>query len=467
MAGTSLIRPTRAALCAWFGLCIVPCIVLAVPWAVFAQAPPAERPAEAGMAAARSAYETLPEEDRKALQDALVWTGDYAGVPDGSFGKQTYNALLSYQRAGRLAPDGILGGEARRDLAAAARRTRERAGFASVDDPRTRVRIGLPLRLLTKTDVNPSGGSRWQSADGRVTVDTRAIPAGDVTLQGLYERNLAIQAPGRRIAYKVIRPDFFVVSGETPSGKFYTRYAAGPDGLRGFSIGYEKSLSAEIDRVVVAISNSFVGFPERGPSAPPPTPTASSGDPSPSGKRLAGSGLVVGPRQVATTVPAGACPRLRVAAMVPVQIRAAEDGLTVLELPEALKNPAPRLRGGSPAEGTPVLVLAYATAEDRPGLAAVEGRLDPGGVTAALQEGGTGGVVLDRSGALLGLVGKAASTVRSVAGVAPPARYALVRLTGAGGAAPPEPAAAGPDRPAAAIAADAGAGVVPILCDVP
>src|SRR3712207_7789826 len=41
---------------------------------------------------------------------------------------------------------------------------------------------------------------------------------------------------GRNVTYKVLRPDFFVIAGETPTGKFYTRYSGGEAGIRGFSI---------------------------------------------------------------------------------------------------------------------------------------------------------------------------------------------------------------------------------------
>ena len=61
----------------------------------------------------------------------------------------------------------------------------------------------------------------------------------------------------------MLRPDFFVVAGETAGGKFYTRYGSGPGGLRGFSIGYDKAVAPQFDRLVVAIANSFTPFPEQ------------------------------------------------------------------------------------------------------------------------------------------------------------------------------------------------------------
>lgn len=43
------------------------------------------------------------------LQDALNTLGYNAGAIDGIFGKNTKNAVLKYQRANKLAADGIVG----------------------------------------------------------------------------------------------------------------------------------------------------------------------------------------------------------------------------------------------------------------------------------------------------------------------------------------------------------------------
>jgi hypothetical protein len=53
-----------------------------------------------------------------------------------------------------------------------------------------------------------------------------------------------------------------VVAGETPTGKFYMRYATGPSGIRGFSVGYDKSAAPDFERALIAVSNSFQPFPD-------------------------------------------------------------------------------------------------------------------------------------------------------------------------------------------------------------
>ena len=66
----------------------------------------------------------------------------------------------------------------------------------------------------------------------RIHVDNVSLryftPQGE-TLEAVYEKATAPTPnyPGRKITYKLLRPDFFVVTGETPTGKFYRRLAAG------------------------------------------------------------------------------------------------------------------------------------------------------------------------------------------------------------------------------------------------
>ena len=137
------------------------------------------KPPDPALEAARAAFDAMPEADRKAIQDALVWTGDQFGTVDGSFGRQTYEGLMAHQRRMKLPPDGILDGKGRAALVAEGQRLRLAVGFSVMDDEKTGARIGIPTKVLPKRDVNPNGGSRWQSGDGKITVDTRSVPAGD------------------------------------------------------------------------------------------------------------------------------------------------------------------------------------------------------------------------------------------------------------------------------------------------
>jgi peptidoglycan hydrolase-like protein with peptidoglycan-binding domain len=416
--------------------------------------------------AAKTAFEALPEADRKAVQDALVWSGDYNAAAGGAFGRRTYDAIVAYQRRAKLAPTGILDPKARGDLVTAGKRAREAAKFAVAVDPKTGIEIGVPERVFVKRDVNPNGGTRWQSADGKITLDTRAIPASETDLNALYERNLAIQAPGRQVTYKLLRPDFFVVSGETAAGKFYTRYAAGPGGLRGFSLGYDKAVAKEFDRTLIAIANSFTPFPSAqpavaSPAAPPARPAVIA-----AAAPLA-TGLVVAPGRVLTSAAVETCPNLRVAT-APARLLKSDkaSGLALVQA-DGASRPAAISVAPSPTQDEDAVVLSFAVTGGEQALVAIPATMRGRRLVAPLQPGAAGAPAFDRSGALVGLAGALTARPRMIAGIVPPLSHPAVPATTvatflADNGVVLQAASAGPPRSAGDLAATLGPSVVPI-----
>ena len=62
---------------------------------------------------------------------------------------------------------------------------------------------------------------RYASTDGRITLDLAVVDSPDMDLPRLFER-LKTESPTRRVTYKLARPDFVVVAGESQGRKFYT-----------------------------------------------------------------------------------------------------------------------------------------------------------------------------------------------------------------------------------------------------
>jgi len=418
--------------------------------------------------AAKAAFEALPEPDRKAVQDALVWSGDYNAAAGGTFGRRTYDAIVAYQRRAKLPPTGILDPKARGDLVGAGKRAREAAKFAVAVDPKTGVEIGAPGGIFVKREVNANGGTRWQSADGKITLDTRAIPASEADLNALYERNLAIQAPGRQVTYKLLRPDFFVVSGETATGKFYTRYAAGPGGLRGFSLGYDKAVAKEFDRTLIAIANSFTPFPSAQPAiASPAAPPARPAMIAPAAPLA--SGLVVGPGRVLTTAAVESCASLHVA-KAPARLLKSDKaaGLALLQV-DGASRPAALSVAPSPTQDEDAVVLSFAVTGGEQALVAIPATMRGSRLVAPLQPGAAGAPAFDRSGALVGVAGALTARPRMIAGIVPPLSHPAVPAPTvatflADNGVAPQPASAGPPRSAGDLAATLGPSVVPIEC---
>ena len=383
---------------------------------VSAQTPAPSSADDAAMAAQKAAFLALPEATRKAAQEALVWLGLYVGVNDGDFGKRTRDAILAFQASLKAPADGTLSAPQLQALLAAAQKARDASGFQVVSDPKSGAKIGAPLKLL----------------NARTSVRLDFASSGDADLAALYAR-LSTVTPTRKVAYKAIKPDaFFVVSGQDGATTFYTRFdkntTANPP-IRGFTFAYPASQAAQLNRVAIAVANSFEPFPELAAApaasaavsaAAPPAP--SSGPPT-AVPEPAATALVIAPGKALTALKAADCPNPTVAGK-PVRIERADaaTGLMMLAGDFDWDGEAPRL--GGPAQD--LVVLGFAGQRRAASSASVAGGETWPVVIAAVDKSTSGGPVFDRRGALVGLVAPIADEPKRVAGIALAAPHALI-----------------------------------------
>ncbi|AMJ61325.1 serine protease [Bosea sp. PAMC 26642] len=455
---------------------------LAAPILIALLAPATAQPAPSPqIAVAQASFESLPEAERKAIQTDLIWVGLLNSAASGAYGPLTFRAINTVKAASRGVPDGMLTPGERRVLAQQAQAARDATGFRLIVDERTGVRIGIPEKVLPRREATPTGGSRWQSGDGRVTLDATTSPPGE-SLEALFEKATAVNAnvPGRKITYKLLRPDFFVVTGETATGKFYRRLAAGPQGLRGFSIGYEKTLSAAVDPLVIAIASSFEPFPT-GP-APSSAPAAVAAAAAPPIVAVVarpierfGVALALSDKLALTAIVAiEPCRGVRVGGR-PARLRFKDDasGLAVLDLDAGTPNPAPALRAEALGERESVVLVAFGDDVGKRAAQALPGqsvRVTTGSaVFAPLQPGQAGSPVFDRQGRLAGLVTANPSDKVLVAGIAPQRSYTIADTTAlqavlAKAGATPGSATTGPDLSTGAVIDRVGKAVLPVSC---
>jgi hypothetical protein len=378
-----------------------------------AQTPPAAPSADdTGMAAQKAAFLALPEATRKATQEALVWLGLYVGVNDGEFGKHTRDAILAFQARAKATADGMVSAPLLKALLAAARKARDAVGFQGVSDPKTGAKIGAPLKMLGALP-----GARLDFAAN-----------ADADLGALFAR-LSAATPDRKIAYKAIKPDaFFVVSGQDGPVKFYTRFDKNPNAsppLRGFTFAYPASQTAALDRIAIAIANSFEPFPQSAgaPGASAEAPSPSSPAPAPPVAQPVATALVVAPGKALTALKADDCPHPTVTGK-PVRFERADaaTGLAILA-GDFASNGGP-VRLGAP--GQDLVVLGF----DGPRVAASSASFAGGEtapvVTAAVNKGASGGPVFDRSGALVGLIAPIAGEPKRIGSVALASPHKLI-----------------------------------------
>jgi len=206
----------------------------------------------------RAVYAAMPEAARKAIQSDLIWTGDYNGLIEADFGDNSVAAVKAFQKRNGGKETGILNPDERAKLADSARTKRQNAGWHVVDDRVTGARLALPGKFVPQTAPGASG-THWQSARGEVQVET--FHAAGTTLEAAFERAKK-QPANREVDYHVLKPDFFVVSGmQGGVKKFYVRGEIKNNEVRGVTILYDKAMEGVFDRIVVAMSNAFVGFP--------------------------------------------------------------------------------------------------------------------------------------------------------------------------------------------------------------
>jgi hypothetical protein len=418
--------------------------------------PPAAAPA-APASPAQTAFETLKPEERRAIQRDLVWAAGFSGAITGEFGPLTLAAIRRFETAQKSSADGLLSPAERTALAKLADARREAAGFRIETDRPTGMKIGVPTKIFTKRSGNAFGSSRWQDKDEKVTLDLQILKPEDELAQ-IFERGTDARVAGRKITYKLLRPDFFVISGETEKGKFYRRMEKPPQGpLRGFSIGYDKAIAAEIDPLVVAIATSFEAMPQPSgtPSAVADAPVSRPSAPEP----RTVTAVRVQPGRALTSAPAIAACKALIFGSNPVQIVKREEagGLILLAVPE-----------GAVAPIAPALALpALAIQRDGAGkLLTTPIQIAGETILAPLQKGGAGAPLFDGAGQLTGLVLSAPPEKIQVAGVVPALGYrfaGIERLRSFAELPAPE-AAEPPRRPMGAIAAERGPAVLSLRC---
>ncbi len=436
---------------------LAPAILPVAGPAAHAQAPPAgPEAADPAIVAQKAAFLALPEATRKAAQDALVWLGFYNGAADGEFGKRTRDAILAFQASRKAPADGMLSAAELEALLAGARKARDAIGFQVVSDPKTGAKIGAPTKLL-----DARAGARLDFAS-----------SADADLNALFAR-LSAGTQTRKVAYKATKPDdFFVVSGQEGPSKFYTRFeknALASPPIRGFTFTYPASLGAQLDRIAIAVANSFEAFPgaaaapAQAPAAAAAAPESVSAPPAASPEPTA-TALVVAQGQALTALKADDCPNPMVEGK-PVRFERADAATSLAMIAGDFNSKGEALRFGAPAAD--LVVLGFAGPRVAASSASLAGDVARPLVVAAVETSAGGAPVFDRRGAVAGLLAPIVEEPKRIGGVALAAPHALiapdaVRAFLGGGESAPQGAAAA--LSAGAIAAREKDALLAVYC---
>jgi hypothetical protein len=190
-----------------------------------------------------------------AMQDALIWTGHYEGLSDGTMGQRSIAAMADFQRANGQSATGELTPEQKLQLLNAADQQRQRLGFRLVEVPQAGFSVALPTNVVAWKNNKPNG-SRYSSSDGKIEVVATSFLTTEQPFRGLYEGLLSLAAM-RPVTMKVYRSDAFFVAGENENEDYYftARLEAGV--IKGLAITTPRGRRPELSRLVVAVSNAF------------------------------------------------------------------------------------------------------------------------------------------------------------------------------------------------------------------
>ncbi|MBG6209248.1 S1-C subfamily serine protease [Labrenzia sp. EL_126] len=249
--------------------------------------------ARADYAQSKEWFYSQSYEDRIATQLLLIFTGDYVAIVDATFGKRTYEAVLKFQNRHGFATDGALDQREADKLWAEGGAVMNKLGFEFRDEPSSGVTLGIPESLFSS--VAPTRrGFRWEAKDRLVELETLKIPHYETDYRKLYDR-LSSESRTRQVEYKLLRNDYFIVSGKTKGKNFYLRLFRTNGDTRGFSLSWDDGLGVLMDRVAVAMSNSLAFYDGSSqanlPSSPrPSSPPVSSPPKKGAAKRTSSSG---------------------------------------------------------------------------------------------------------------------------------------------------------------------------------
>lgn len=206
--------------------------------------------------AAQALQRSWNRDEKKAIQTALAWSGDYKSGIDGAFGPGTRAAISAFQERNGFRVTAVLTQE-EADLVEVQRAEKiQRLGIEVVSDLDAGIEVLMPTALVNQTRFDPPFVHYDGVNNSNVSVTLISQEGNRATLASLYdimETFDVVPAEG----YRVKKRDWFALSGRDEQTVSYTYARLKNNLIKGFTLVWTPELDRDMEPVAVAMYNSF------------------------------------------------------------------------------------------------------------------------------------------------------------------------------------------------------------------
>lgn len=190
----------------------------------------------------------------KEIQEALIWTGFYAGPLDGNLGPGSIAAIRRFQTTTGDLPTGVLTNDEAAILLHRGEQQKSEAGFLIFIDETTGASMGFPAAYARNRRV-VTNGSDFLSNDGDLVIGLRHYNCTSDILKVFTDLRTKLAAT--KIDYSAQRTDWFVISGTEQDRRYYIRFFSVPNGYDGIVASYNVSSGDRVSPALVMLSLTF------------------------------------------------------------------------------------------------------------------------------------------------------------------------------------------------------------------
>ncbi|MCX7564925.1 serine protease [Sulfitobacter sp. F26169L] len=221
---------------------------------------PQPEPADETPAEAQRTERDLNRDERKQLQIMLQWAGFYTAAIDGAFGRGTRNSMAAWQEANNFEKTGILTTRQRAALKKQYNAVLEGLDLQTVRDAQAGIELTLPMGVVAFDRYEPPFAQYTPTGDVDARVLLISQPGDQDTLYGLYEIMQTLEIVPLDGPRERNKSDFTLV-GENGHMISYTEVALENGEIKGFTLIWPAGDEERRRRLLAEMRNSFTRMP--------------------------------------------------------------------------------------------------------------------------------------------------------------------------------------------------------------